>query len=66
MLLVQYNSTRGEYVGYTKKTKDIADGLNKNKAFLKQEEKNTELCKTSIPSVADVLLKSGDFGDFQY
>ncbi|CAK6960670.1 H-2 class II histocompatibility antigen%2C E-S beta chain-like [Scomber scombrus] len=58
VLLVQYNSTLGEYVGYTKKTKDIADGLNKSKAFLKQEEKNTNACKTSIPFVADVLLKS--------
>uniref|UniRef100_A0A3Q3CR92 Ig-like domain-containing protein n=1 Tax=Haplochromis burtoni TaxID=8153 RepID=A0A3Q3CR92_HAPBU len=42
MLLGQYNSTLGKYVGYTEKTKEIADNLNKNKGFLEHEKKNKE------------------------
>uniref|UniRef100_A0A3Q4MPU2 DLA class II histocompatibility antigen, DR-1 beta chain-like n=1 Tax=Neolamprologus brichardi TaxID=32507 RepID=A0A3Q4MPU2_NEOBR len=49
MLLGQYNSTLGKYVGYTEKTKEIADNLNKNKGFLEHEKKNKEKCRTNIP-----------------
>ncbi|XP_044214442.1 H-2 class II histocompatibility antigen, E-S beta chain-like [Thunnus albacares] len=58
VFLAQYNSTLGKYVGYTEKAKEIADGLNKNEAFLKQERKNTESCKTSIPLLSDALLRA--------
>uniref|UniRef100_A0A3Q2WNT5 Ig-like domain-containing protein n=1 Tax=Haplochromis burtoni TaxID=8153 RepID=A0A3Q2WNT5_HAPBU len=51
MLLGQYNSTLGKYVGYTEKTKEIADNLNKNKGFLEHEKKNKEKCRTNIPLV---------------
>uniref|UniRef100_A0A3P9B527 Ig-like domain-containing protein n=1 Tax=Maylandia zebra TaxID=106582 RepID=A0A3P9B527_9CICH len=59
MLLGQYNSTLGKYVGYTKKTKEIADNLNKNKGFLEHEKKNKEKCRTNIPLVLDILSRPG-------
>ncbi|XP_005738680.1 rano class II histocompatibility antigen, A beta chain-like [Pundamilia nyererei] len=57
MLLGQYNSTLGKYVGYTEKTKEIADNLNKNKGFLEHEKKNKEKCRTNIPLVLDILSR---------
>lgn len=60
VLLGQYNSTLGKVIGYTEKTKRIADDLNKNLAFLKQERKNEEKCKTHIPLAFDVLSRPGD------
>ena len=47
-------------MGYTEYTKEIADDLNKNPAFLKQERKNEMKCKTHIPLAFDVLSKPGD------
>ncbi|XP_018541680.1 H-2 class II histocompatibility antigen, E-S beta chain isoform X1 [Lates calcarifer] len=58
MLMMQYNSTLGKFVGYTENTKKIADNLNKNPAFLKQERKNVAKCTTHIPLVFDFLSKS--------
>lgn len=64
VLLGQYNSTLGKFIGYTKKTKEIADGLNKNPAYLEQEKQNLERCKTYISMASDNLLKPGDvFGN---
>uniref|UniRef100_A0A3B4GVK2 Rano class II histocompatibility antigen, A beta chain-like n=1 Tax=Pundamilia nyererei TaxID=303518 RepID=A0A3B4GVK2_9CICH len=60
MLLGQYNSTLGKYVGYTEKTKEIADNLNKNKGFLEHEKKNKEKCRTNIPLVLDILSRPGE------
>uniref|UniRef100_A0A3B4H104 Rano class II histocompatibility antigen, A beta chain-like n=1 Tax=Pundamilia nyererei TaxID=303518 RepID=A0A3B4H104_9CICH len=60
MLLGQYNSTLGKYVGYTEKTKEIADNLNKNKGFLEHEKKNKEKCRTNIPLVLDILSRPGN------
>ncbi|XP_038567426.1 H-2 class II histocompatibility antigen, E-S beta chain-like isoform X2 [Micropterus salmoides] len=57
VLLGQYNSTLGKFIGYTKKTKEIADGLNKNPAYLEQEKQNLERCKTYISMASDNLLK---------
>uniref|UniRef100_A0A669EMM4 DLA class II histocompatibility antigen, DR-1 beta chain n=1 Tax=Oreochromis niloticus TaxID=8128 RepID=A0A669EMM4_ORENI len=57
MLLGQYNSSLGKYVGYTEKTKEIADNLNKNKGFLEHEKKNKEKCRTNIPLVLDILSR---------
>ncbi|XP_070822311.1 rano class II histocompatibility antigen, A beta chain-like [Chaetodon trifascialis] len=57
VLLVQYNSTLGQYTGYTRQTKEIADDLNKNHAFLTQERKNEEKCKTILPWMFDDFSK---------
>ncbi|XP_058504335.1 H-2 class II histocompatibility antigen, E-S beta chain-like [Solea solea] len=54
-LVAQYNSTLGKFEGYTKYAKEIADQLNKNLAFMKQEEKNTMKCTSNAP-LMDVLL----------
>lgn len=61
VLIGQYNSTSGNFTGYTKNSKVIADQLNKFPAFLEQERKNEESCRTNIPLMSHVLLKSGDF-----
>ncbi|XP_071325278.1 H-2 class II histocompatibility antigen, E-S beta chain-like [Trachinotus anak] len=57
VLLGQYNSTSGKFIGYTEKTKELADDLNKNPSFLKQERKNEETCKTHMPQAVEVLSK---------
>uniref|UniRef100_A0A3Q3FK52 HLA class II histocompatibility antigen, DQ beta 2 chain-like n=1 Tax=Labrus bergylta TaxID=56723 RepID=A0A3Q3FK52_9LABR len=38
----EYNSTVGKYVGFTEKGRQIAEEVNKNPSFLKQEKKNLE------------------------
>ncbi|XP_039973123.1 rano class II histocompatibility antigen, A beta chain-like [Xiphias gladius] len=65
VLLGQYNSTLGKVIGYTEKTKRIADDLNKNLAFLKQERKNEEKCKTHIPLAFDVLSRPVEPSDIR-
>ncbi|XP_030605005.1 DLA class II histocompatibility antigen, DR-1 beta chain-like [Archocentrus centrarchus] len=57
MLLAQYNSTLGKYVGYTEKTKRVANELNKDKGSLEHEKKNKEKCRTNIPSVFGILSR---------
>nr|ARD07919.1 MHC class II antigen beta chain [Chionodraco hamatus]ARD07920.1 MHC class II antigen beta chain [Chionodraco hamatus] len=57
VLQLQYNSTLGKYTGYTEKTKDIAEGLNKNPKFIKEEKKNELKCKNHIAMFFDVFLK---------
>ncbi|XP_030605002.1 HLA class II histocompatibility antigen, DQ beta 2 chain-like [Archocentrus centrarchus] len=57
MLLGQYNSTLGKYVGYTEKTKAVTDQLNKDKSFLEEEKKNEKLCRSNVPVVFDVLSR---------
>ncbi|XP_061572803.1 class II histocompatibility antigen, B-L beta chain-like [Cololabis saira] len=48
VLLGQYNSTLGKYVGYSKKAKEIADDLNKSLRILAQAKKNEEKCRDNI------------------
>ncbi|XP_076593446.1 H-2 class II histocompatibility antigen, E-S beta chain-like [Chaetodon auriga] len=60
VLLLQYNSTLGKYTGYTRQTKEIADDLNKNHAFLTQEKKNEEMCKTHLSSMVDDFSKPAE------
>ncbi|KAI4811167.1 hypothetical protein KUCAC02_014085 [Chaenocephalus aceratus] len=60
VLQLQYNSTLGKYTGYTEKTKDIAEGLNKNPKFIKEEKKHELKCKNHIAMFFDVFLKPGD------
>ncbi|KAL3980763.1 urotensin 2 receptor [Sarotherodon galilaeus] len=57
VLMGQYNSTLGKYVGYTEKLKEVADELNKNERFLEQEKKNEQKCRTNIPLVFNVLSR---------
>uniref|UniRef100_A0A4W6CH83 Ig-like domain-containing protein n=1 Tax=Lates calcarifer TaxID=8187 RepID=A0A4W6CH83_LATCA len=49
MLGLQYNSTLGKIIGYTKKTKEIADFLNRDARFLNHEIWKTQLCKRNAP-----------------
>ncbi|KAM6935394.1 DLA class II histocompatibility antigen, DR-1 beta chain-like [Lycodopsis pacificus] len=58
LLLIQYNSTLGNFTGYTEKTRDIAAGLNKSPETLRQIKRNEEKCKSQIPFVLDLLLKT--------
>ncbi|XP_041843018.1 H-2 class II histocompatibility antigen, E-S beta chain-like [Melanotaenia boesemani] len=57
VLLVQYNSTVGKYTGYTEKSKEIADDLNKSQSFLEQEKKNFEKCRAHLQRMLDLFLK---------
>ncbi|KAK1895085.1 SPRY domain containing SOCS box protein 1 [Dissostichus eleginoides] len=57
VLQIQYNSTLGKYTGYREKTKEIAEGLNKNPKFIKQEKINELKCKNHIALLFDVFLK---------
>nr|XP_020462827.1 rano class II histocompatibility antigen, A beta chain-like isoform X2 [Monopterus albus] len=57
VLLLQYNSTLGNFTGYTDKTKKIADYLNKDQAFLKDEKRNEESCKSFVPIATDILSR---------
>ena len=61
VLQIQYNGTLGKYTGYTEKTKEIAEGFNKNPKFIKQEKKNELKCKNHIALFFDVFLKPGDY-----
>uniref|UniRef100_A0A4W6CHG3 Ig-like domain-containing protein n=1 Tax=Lates calcarifer TaxID=8187 RepID=A0A4W6CHG3_LATCA len=56
MLGLQYNSTLGKIIGYTKKTKEIADFLNRDARFLNHEIWKTQLCKRNAP-LFNFLLK---------
>ncbi|XP_068998937.1 DLA class II histocompatibility antigen, DR-1 beta chain-like [Embiotoca jacksoni] len=60
VLLGQYNSTLGKYIGYTDKGKEVADELNKSKGFLEQEKKNAEKCKSNLPQIFDLLSKTAE------
>ncbi|KAG7242232.1 hypothetical protein INR49_024278 [Caranx melampygus] len=57
MFLGQYNSTSGNFSGFTKSTQEIADSLNKIPSFLRQEAKNAEMCRRLMPQAVDVLSK---------
>ncbi|XP_023118358.2 H-2 class II histocompatibility antigen, E-S beta chain-like [Amphiprion ocellaris] len=57
LLMAQYNSTLGNYTGYTEKMKEIADEVNKIKKFKEQAKKNWNKCKSNIPLVFDELTK---------
>ncbi|XP_041649003.1 rano class II histocompatibility antigen, A beta chain-like [Cheilinus undulatus] len=57
MLWGEYNSTVGKYVGFTEKAKEIAEELNKNPAFLKEEQRNLEKCKTHVPLALELLSR---------
>lgn len=57
VLLIDYNSTVGKYVGYTEKTRDLADGLNKSPSFMKQVKKNEDKCKSHVSLALDFLSK---------
>ncbi|XP_028281088.1 uncharacterized protein LOC114448368 [Parambassis ranga] len=48
VLLGEYNSTSGKFVGYTEKAKEITDELNRSQHFLKQEKKNEAKCRTYV------------------
>uniref|UniRef100_A0A3Q3FK33 HLA class II histocompatibility antigen, DQ beta 2 chain-like n=1 Tax=Labrus bergylta TaxID=56723 RepID=A0A3Q3FK33_9LABR len=54
----EYNSTVGKYVGFTEKGRQIAEEVNKNPSFLKQEKKNLEKCKTHVPVAMEILSKA--------
>lgn len=62
VLIGQYNSTSGNFTGYTKNTKELADQLNKFPTYLAQERKNVESCRTNVHLMTDTLLS----GDFRY
>uniref|UniRef100_A0A3Q1EAB2 DLA class II histocompatibility antigen, DR-1 beta chain-like n=1 Tax=Acanthochromis polyacanthus TaxID=80966 RepID=A0A3Q1EAB2_9TELE len=57
LLMIQYNSTLGNYTGYTEKAKKLADEANKVESFREQAKKNLDRCKSNIPSVFDELTK---------
>lgn len=61
MLGLQYNSTLGKIIGYTKKTKEIADFLNRDARFLNHEIWKTQLCKRNAPLSYKGLLNPGDY-----
>ncbi|XP_034554643.1 rano class II histocompatibility antigen, A beta chain-like [Notolabrus celidotus] len=48
VLWADYNSTLGKYTGYTEKAIEFANDFNKNPAFMKQEKKNLEICKSHV------------------
>ncbi|XP_071325275.1 H-2 class II histocompatibility antigen, E-S beta chain-like isoform X2 [Trachinotus anak] len=56
VVAMQYNSSLGKVIGYTKKTKEIADGLNGNPSFLKHEIWKTELCRRNYKLANEGLL----------
>lgn len=66
VLQIQYSSTYWKYTGYTKKTKEIADGLNQSPALLKREEKNAEKCKSQVSLAFNILSKPGDLTFFLF
>ncbi len=63
MLLLQYNSTLGNFTGYTEKTKEFADDFNKNHVFVKKQKNVEGRCKAFIPWVFDTLTNPGDSAD---
>ncbi|XP_047453692.1 H-2 class II histocompatibility antigen, E-S beta chain-like isoform X1 [Mugil cephalus] len=56
VLVAQYNSTLGKMIGFTKKAKDLADGLNKSPLFVRTQKWKTELCKSNAPLAYNNLL----------
>lgn len=63
ILLVQYNSTLGKVVGYTKRAKEVADDLNRDTRFIKHEIWKTELCKRNSHLFYNDSQDSGNFDD---
>lgn len=59
MLMIQFNSTSGKCTGYTAKTQDIAEGLNKSPAFLKEQKRNEDKYKAYIPLAIDLYSRPG-------
>ncbi|XP_022051680.2 rano class II histocompatibility antigen, A beta chain-like isoform X2 [Acanthochromis polyacanthus] len=57
LLMAEYNSTLGNYTGYTAKMKDLTDEANKVKKFKERAKKNLDECKSNIPLVFDALTK---------
>ncbi|XP_054639075.1 HLA class II histocompatibility antigen, DQ beta 2 chain-like isoform X2 [Dunckerocampus dactyliophorus] len=54
MLLMQYNSTVGKYIGYTEKARKIAEILNTD-YYLDQQKHNLQKCKTYFRILHDAL-----------
>ncbi|KAM9309259.1 DLA class II histocompatibility antigen, DR-1 beta chain-like isoform 1-T2 [Pholidichthys leucotaenia] len=55
MLMLQYNSTLEQFVGYSEVAEKFAVEL--NKVFLKQEKKNEKKCLSNISPALDFLAK---------
>ncbi|KAM7383500.1 hypothetical protein PAMP_003146 [Pampus punctatissimus] len=51
ILMAQYNSTLAKMIGYTKKTKEIADFLNRDTKFINHQIWKTEVCKRNSRQV---------------
>ncbi|XP_056299656.1 DLA class II histocompatibility antigen, DR-1 beta chain-like isoform X2 [Pseudoliparis swirei] len=47
--------TLGNYTGYTKRSKEVADTLNNIPTFIKREEKNLKTCQSHASMVFDLL-----------
>lgn len=60
MLIIQYNSTLGKAVGYTKEAKKIADQLNSRPSFLIDELWKTDVCKKNVPQAYNGLMTPGE------
>ncbi|XP_042345123.1 H-2 class II histocompatibility antigen, E-S beta chain-like [Plectropomus leopardus] len=57
LLMMEYNSTVGKFVGFTEKAQNIAEDLNKSPSFLKAQKKKEETCKSHVSVALDTLLK---------
>lgn len=57
MLMGEYNSTLGYYVGYTEELEKIAKDVNKIKKYLELARRKFAKCKSNIPLVFDELTK---------
>lgn len=59
MLYLQYNSSGGKVIGYTKKGREIADILNHN-GFLQDQKRHLRYCKKWITDAYSFLTKKGE------
>lgn len=60
LLEVQYNSTVGKIIGYTKTTEEYAKELNKDRVFMNHQIWKTNLCRKNAPLAYKGLLTSGN------
>ncbi|XP_047453699.1 DLA class II histocompatibility antigen, DR-1 beta chain-like [Mugil cephalus] len=58
LLLGQFNSSVGKYVGFTEKAKKLVEILNKDKGFMEQEKENEAKCKDHLSLMTDFVSKS--------
>uniref|UniRef100_A0A3Q0RZI6 Ig-like domain-containing protein n=1 Tax=Amphilophus citrinellus TaxID=61819 RepID=A0A3Q0RZI6_AMPCI len=56
LLLMQYNSSVGKAVGYTKTAQELADKFNSDESFISHQEWKISLCKSNAPQVYNVPL----------